>query len=280
MALTASLRSQNEETAASDNLTPTPPALPATARTLIPHALEVPAFTPPAPEVVKQVPAMRVDAAVSIPTKNSRTLTLLRGEASTLPDIPQPPPPPPLVEPTEPTPEQIAKRIWYHRHNFNLGATIYDHKISVVNWTDQESLVHYEAVCGFDIGLLAGVGQFVHRGENFSISLMHSNFSTAGVRRLASYLRLNIPQVPDGAILFTRGDPNDLTAIAPMQIIQDIVEVEKSRLVPYQAARLRYQEASAAWHAAHPPFPRDETFWFKPHRGSRYLKPPTRGGGQ
>jgi len=98
------------------------------------------------------------------------------------------------------------------------------------------------------------------------------------VSRFASYFRLNIPQVPDGAILVTRGDPDDLTAIAPMQIIRQIIEAEKSRLIPYQAALLRYQEASAAWHAAHPPIPRDETFWIKPHRGSRYLKPATKGG--
>jgi hypothetical protein len=55
--------------------------------------------------------------------------------------------------------------------------------------------------------MAGGDGQFVHRGVNFRISLMHSDFSTAGVRRLASDLRLNIPQVPDGAILITRGRP-------------------------------------------------------------------------
>ena len=74
---------------------------------------------------MKQVPAVRVDSSITIPTKNSRTLTLLRGEASTLPDLPPPPPPPPYVEPHEPTPEEIAQRIWQHRHNFNLGATIH-----------------------------------------------------------------------------------------------------------------------------------------------------------
>ena len=186
MALASPVRSHDEETAASGQPTIAPAALPTTARTLIPHSLEVPAFTPPAPAVVKKVPAMRVDSSITIPTKNSRTLTLLRGEASTLPDLPPPPPPPPWVEPHEPTPEEIAQRIWQYRHNFNLGAIIYDHKISVVNWTDQESLVHYEAVCGFDIGLLAGVDHFVHRGEGYRLFLMHSNFSTAGVRRLAS----------------------------------------------------------------------------------------------
>ena len=223
---------------------------------------------------------MRVDSSITIPTNNSRTLTLLRGEASTLPDLPPPPPPPPYVEPHEPTPEEIAQRIWQNRHNLNLGATIFDHQISVVNWTDQESLIHYEAVCGFDIGLLAGVGNFVHKDEEYSLYLMHSDCDTTLARYLASEWNLKIPDVAPGQILITRGDVKDAAAIAPMQIIQQIIEVEKSRLVPYQAARLRYQEASAAWHAAHPPIPRDETFWFKPHRGSRYLIPATKGGDQ
>jgi len=65
MALTASVRSQNEETAASDKPTVAPQALPTTARTLIPHSLEVPPFAPPPPPVVKRLPAVRVDAAVS-----------------------------------------------------------------------------------------------------------------------------------------------------------------------------------------------------------------------
>ena len=276
MALATSVRSQEEENAPTGGST-TPPAIPTAARTLIPHALEVPVFTPPAPAVVKQVPAMRVDASVTIPTSNSRTLTLLRGEASTLPDLP-PPPPPPLVAPHEPTPEEIAKRIWQHRHNLNLGATIFDHKISVVNWTDQESLVHYEAVCGFDIGLLAGVGGFVHNGENYSIFLIHSDFDTTRVRRFASQWFLKIPDVAPGEILITRGDVEDTAATAPMTVIKEIIAAETPRLLPYQAARTTYFAAATAWYAAHPPIPRDETFWFKPHRGSRYLKPATEGG--
>lgn len=277
MALAASVHSQDEEDVASGESTVAPITLPTTARTLIPHSLEVPPFTPPVPAVVKQVPALRVDAAVTIPTRNSRTLTLLRGEASTLPDLPSPPPPP-WIEQHEPTPEKISQRIWQHRHNFNLGATIYDHKISVVNWTDQESLVHYEAVCGFDIGLLAGVDVLIHNGEYYGIFLMHSDFDTTRVRRFASQWHIKIPDVAPGEIFITRGDVKDTAATAPMTVIKEIIEVEKSRLVPYQAARLRYQEASAAWHAAHPPIPRDETFWFKPHRGSRYLKPVNEGG--
>ena len=240
-------------------------------RTFIPHALKVEPFTPPPPPVVKRLPAMRVDAAVTHLSKNSRTLTLQRGEASTEPDLPPPPPAPPHVEPREPTPEEIAQRIWQKRHDLNLGATIYDHRISVVNWTDQISLVHYEAVCGFDIGLLAGVGSFVHHGEKFSFSLFHSNHDTTKLHRFPRQWHLEIPEVAPGEVIITRGELKDAAAIAPMTVVKEIIAVELPRLVAYQADRSTYFAASATWHAAHPPIPRDETLILRPHRGSRYL---------
>ncbi|MEI6607430.1 MAG: hypothetical protein WCP35_19135 [Verrucomicrobiota bacterium] len=243
------------------------------ARTFIPGSLQVPPFTPPVPPPRKVVQPIRIDASVTVPTKNSRTLTIQRGEPSTKPDLPPPPPPPPppFVQPTPLMPEQIARQIWERRHNLNLGATIYDHKVSVVNWTDQETLVHYEAVCGFDIGLLAGLGGFVHKGENYSLFLMHGHFSTTAVRRFASQWHPNIPEVAPGQIIITRGDPTDQVATAPMHVIKDIIAAEEPRLLPYQVARETYYAASAAWHAAHPPIPRDQTFILRPHRGSRYL---------
>jgi hypothetical protein len=240
-------------------------------RTFIPHALKVQPFTPPPPPVVKRLPAVRVDAAVAHLSKNSRTLTLHRGEASTEPDLPPPPPAPPYVAPQEPTPEEIAQRIWQHRHDLNLGATIYDHRISVVNWTDQETLVRYEAVCGFDIGLLAGVGGFIHNGEDYGLFLMHSDFDTTWERRLTKDWQLEVPEVAPGEIIITRGELKDAAAIAPMTVVKEIIAAELPRLLAYQAARTTYFAASAAWHAAHTPILRDETFILRPHRGSRYL---------
>ena len=241
-------------------------------RTYIPDLLEVPPFIPPPPPVVKRLPVVRVDASVTHISKNARTLTLQRGAASTEPDLPPPAPPPPYVAPHEPTPEEIAQRIWQQRHNLNLGATVFDHQISVVNWTDPISLDRYEAVCGFDIGLLAGIGGFIHKGEDYSFFLMHSNIDTTGLRHLATEWNIEIPEVAPGEILITRGDVKDTAATASMTIIKEIIAAETPRLVPYQAARTAYHAAYAAWHAAHPPIPRDETFILRPHRGSHYLR--------
>jgi hypothetical protein len=229
-------------------------------------------FTPPPPPVEKRLPAVRVDASVTSLSKNGRTLTLQRGEPSTEPDLPPPPPPTPYVEPREPTPDEIAERIWHQRHNLNLGTTVFDHEISVVHWTDPISLVRYEAVCGFDIGLLGGVGGFIHKGEGYSLFLMHSQIDTTRLRRIADQWKINIPDVAPGEIRFTRGDVYDTAAIAPMTILKEIIAAETPRLLAYQAAREIYAAASATWHAANPPIPRDETFILRPHRGSRYLK--------
>jgi hypothetical protein len=228
-------------------------------------------FTPPPPPIVKSLPTVRVEAAVSSLSKNGRTLTLQRGEPSTEPDLPPPPPPPPYLEPRDPTPEEIAKRIWHQRHNLNFGATVFDHKISVITWTDQISLVRYEAVCGFDIGLLAGVGEFVHKGEKYSLFMLHSDFDTTRMRRVASQWNLKIPDVAPGEIRFTRGDIEDSAATAPMTVIKEIIAAETPRLLVHQAAREAHAAASNAWHAANPPIARDETFILRPHRGSRYL---------
>ena len=242
-------------------------------RTFIPGLLELPAFTPPAPPVEKKVPAMRVDSAVTVPAKNSRTLTIIRGEASTLPDIPIPPEAI-LPEPRKLTPEELARIADHRRHTLQIGATVFDHRLSVVHWRHPDTGESYEAVCGFDIGLTAGIGEFVRDGETYSVMLMHSNYDTTRFRNAAARMFPNLPEVPSDTIIFTKGNPNDTVGTAPITGLKDLITNEKSRLTTYQEHRTRYQEAAAAWEKAHPVAPRDETVWLRPHRGSRYLANP------
>lgn len=219
---------------------------------------------------------MRVDAAVTHRSTQSKSLTVLRGEASSLPDIPTPPaptPPPIWVL----TAEEVAANIYHRKHNLAIGATVYDHHLSTVQWRHPESGVAYEAVCGFDIGLLAGVGQFVHDGESYSLTLTHSEQDREMLRHVTRY---RVPAVMPDAILIVQGNPLDPVGTAPITVLRDVIASESVRLVPYQAERRRYQLSAAAWQDVHPPVPRDESYWFKPHRGSRYLQPVTVGGGQ
>lgn len=237
--------------------------------TFIPSALVVQPFAPPAPPAPKALPACRVDASVTVRSAGSSTLTLARGEASTAPDLPPPPPPQPLREPKEPTPEQNARRLWHLRHNLSVGATVYDHQVSVVQWTDPETGAACEALCGFDIGLLAGVGSFVHEGERYTLVLAHSNIDTTKARLPSGRLSIQRPEVAEGDIIIRKGGQAD--ALNPAALAGKVILAEKDRLLAFQTARDAYLKESAAWTAAHPPSPRDETFIFRPHRGSRYL---------
>ena len=79
------------------------------------------------------------------------------------------------------------------------------------------------------------------------------------------------PKIASGEIRITTGDATDPHALALLQTLSDVIQIEKPRLTLYQAQRDEYFEAADAWHAANPPVPKDETFVLRPHRGSRYL---------
>lgn len=72
-----------------------------------------------------------------------------------------------------------------------------------------------------------------------------------------------------------KGNPEDPAGTTTINLLKDLITNEKSRLITYQADRLRYGQAAAEWEKSHPPVPRDETLWLRPHRGSRYLTNPT-----
>jgi hypothetical protein len=264
IAIVCPLRTTAQETAASGSIH---------SRPALQQSLNVPDFSPPAPKPAVQVPKMRVDARITVAAQSSRLLTLIRGEASTLPDIP----PPQVVNPRPArslTPEQIARNIYQRRHRFNFGATVYDQRVSQVHWNHPDTGESYEAVCGFDISLLSGIGRFAHYGEFYDFSLTAMNISTTAIQRAFRLSSVNIPDVPLGTIAIIKGDRNDALGIQPITLIKELIANEKSHLFNYQKARMQHQKAAAAWEKAHPVKPKDETFWFRPHRGSRYLANP------
>ena len=239
-------------------------------RPSIPHDLVVPTFVPPAPPVEKKVPAMRVDAAVTVPAGNSHTLTILRGEASDLPDILEPV----VVEPRPPrklTSEDLARVAEERRRHLNFNAEVYDTGVSIIRWQHPDTAEPYEAICGFDVNLLAGLGQFTSGEKTYQL-----NFFPPGVipttRR--QFSKIPLPKPPEAApntITFTRGNAKDSVGTATATLLRDLIANEKPRLIAYQEKRIAYQQAAFEWEKAHPVLPRDETVWLRPHRGSRYL---------
>ena len=239
----------------------------------ISDSLDVPEFSPPDSGLKKKVPEMRVDSALTTPMGNSRNLTILRGEASTLPDLPVPEEP--IAQEKKPlTPDQINKLAEHRQHSLQMGATVIDHRISVVRWHHSVSAESYEAVCGFDIGLLAGIGQFVHHGDGYTLSLMHSHHATDNPRDLVAKQFSDLPEIEENTIIFTKGNANDLVGIAPITLVKELIASEKARLTEFQNRRKDHEQASTAWAKANPPVPQHETIWLRPHRGSRYLADP------
>ncbi|MBK1883951.1 hypothetical protein JIN85_16145 [Luteolibacter pohnpeiensis] len=233
--------------------------------TFIPQSLEVVPFVPPITPAVQRVPsALRVDAGTSVRLENGHTLTSVRAQASTAPDLPdgdqlavastdlevggiQHAPPP------------AAQLIM-------MGATVFGREISLANWTDRETGENYEALCRFDLGLLAGIGEFRVDDRPANLILVHSNSPSRDFPELAD--------VPDGGLLVVKGDPDSISGMAPILALRDVIAVEKSRLIAFQAARQEKLAAQAAWEKAHPAEPQDMVFWYRPHRGSRYLSDP------
>ena len=250
-------------------------AAPTNARTYLPEgALIAPIFTPPTPVVQAPLPNIRIDASFTVEGEDDTTLTIQRGAASIEPSLPPPAPPAPAAIFREPTAAELTEQASYLRRSISLGATVYDHKVSEINWTDPQTGQHFQAICGFDIGLLADVGGFIHAGEDYSLSLMHSDIEGAEFAQIRTDGGTIIPQVPLGIIRITLGNPDHPTAIAPLYLIKDLIQSEKQNLTTYQAARKKYQQQATAWAAANPPIPQDQTIIFRPHRGSRYLTDP------
>lgn len=222
-------------------------------------------FIPPPPP--KEVPAIKIEAMTTrrLPTHQ---ITVLRGEASTLPDIPPPPEPKPFVQGPVGEPHYLL----------SFGATVYDHRISHVKWFDPRTEKQFEAWCGWDWTLLSSMPEIVLGERVSSFHLMASNIDTAA-RRAGHEIKMpEHPELIEGAFSITKGDENDPEALKALASIRDFYTKYKERLGDIRKAREEYQAAVAAWHVAHPPKPENHTFWLKPHRGSRYLNLKEEGG--
>lgn len=222
----------------------------------IPSSVFVP---PPQP---KEVPPMTIEAATTrhLPTHE---ITVLRGNASTLPDIPPPPEPRPFIQGPVGEP-------YYH---ISFGATVYDHRISHVRWHDPRTKEDFEAWCAWDWSLLSPIPR-INLGQRVrSFNLFASNIDTERRQLLGRGWQMpEHPGLEDLSFAITKGAVDNTEATRMLSIIRDYFTKHKERLLQIRQAQQEYQAAAAAWHAANPPKPQSHTFWLKPHRGSRYLR--------
>lgn len=161
---------------------------PSATGTYAPGTLEVPAFTPPLPVVPKE-PLPDAETTIVCRDEKGETVTLQRGDASLAPDLPAPEPPP------DPA---LVQRIEDHRPRnlmINMSATVYNHKVTAVNWQHPVTREPYEAILGFDLSLVAHLGSFVYEGKpcHSNIFCMHMDTESPVARRAAAR---RLPPVP------------------------------------------------------------------------------------
>jgi hypothetical protein len=222
--------------------------------TILPDPASV-RFTPPPPP--KEVPPMEVKGSITADFGTHR-ITILRGEASTLPDIPKPPPP------VEQSREVALQSSEPHYLFFISGSTYGDSLSHITVWNPITGTSH-SAWCGWDVSLLAPFHEITHEGKSHSLFMGVSRVDSLENPEAATSKR---PDVKFGSILVPDGDEYTAAILTSMR---DACFQNMPKLLDLKAAREQYQKDDAAWKTVHPPRPQNHTIWIKPHRGSRYL---------
>jgi hypothetical protein len=205
-------------------------------------------FTPPPPP--KEVPPMEVKGSVTADFGTHR-ITILRGEPSTLPDIPEPPPP-------AETPRESSFAPGEPVHVLIISGSTFGDSLCHIEIWNPVTRTRHTAWCGWDVSLIAPFHEITHQGKTHAI-LMGVGPGVA---------RDDHPMVEPGSILVPDGD--DYTA-SVLTSLRDACLQNLPKLLQIKTAREQYQKDAAAWRAANPPRPQNHTIWIKPHRGSRYL---------
>ena len=247
-----------------EDLTPTHPIT--DADTYIPGSLEVAPFVPPAP-VEPTRPLTDAVVTTVLVDENQKTTILQRGQASMAPDliVPQPSPETPPIQSTFPKRQIVT---------IQMGGTVYDHRVSVVHWQHPVTKEPYEAVIGFDLGLIAPINSFIRGGVTHHTMLITSNTDTdspSAQRAAAHGHPIEVPEIEPDAYRITVGDPDDSVGLSPLLALHELYLTEKPRLEKLRTDLAVRNAEAKAWADAHPTPPETPVFWFKPHRNSRYL---------
>jgi hypothetical protein len=239
----------------------------------IAEPLEVSIFIPPETKVPEEMPPVLVEAAVWNRMKNGKVLHLARAVPSQLPDLA-------IVR------EELARNssvasgelglsgvigTTETRQRFLLlGATVIDSSESHITWIDADGKSR-EALCGFDVSLLAGITNFRAGITDYSLLLMHGNHDS---RRDGKFIpdAFADRRVKPGEIILGPGVDAESDGLPlDLALIRDLIAREKPRLELYQKARAERLDAELRWLDTNPVLPRDETIQLRPHSGSRYL---------
>lgn len=228
-------------------------------------------FVPPPPP--KPIPPIDVKAQ-SVKRLPSHRITVLRGEPSTLPDIPQ-------LTPPAKAPVMMEFVSQPSHYLIPLSATIYNQSLSHLTWRNVKTGESFEAWCGWDFSLLAPMHTLKGQDAIYSLFFSPQHIDTTKPDRFGKRTRIPAhPLVPEEDYILIGGGGRSPAGGELIEALQQFYHVHKTRLEQIRIARKQYRKESAAWHKANPRKPQDHTIWLKPHRGSRYLAGGTGAGGE
>lgn len=218
-------------------------------------------FVPPPPP--KPAPPMDVKSA-NVRQDQGRTLAIVRAEASTLPDVP---------EPQSLNRQDQRAYSGPHRKTYSLSCSveIYDRKVSKVTCTDHSSKEKFEAWFDWDWSLVSPIQNIKGIESDYSLFFIPSHRDT--IRKSPHFgpaKKPSHPPIPPSGYVLTLGE-NESEIGQVFAALQSFKDRNRLKLEALLTAREKYQADAALWRKANPRKPEDNTIWFKPHRGSRYL---------
>jgi len=223
-------------------------------------------FSPPPPP--KPAPDVVAEASSEI-RKGTHSITLVRGEPSTLPDIPEPP-------------ERVATAevpfLLPGRPNFLLGLqiTVYridDRDLSYLRWTDPQTKEKLEAWCGWDWRIVSPMREISNDRVAYNLFFSAGYVDTSKRDPLGRWPVVpNPPAVAADDFVITKGDASSPSGKEFLEAVQRYCVANRADLERMRDAREQYRADAEAWKKANPWKPRDYTIVLRPHRGSRYLE--------
>lgn len=192
------------------------------------------AFVPPPPP--KPVPPMAVEAA-SVVQKPTHTITLLRGEPSTLPDIQRP-----VAREDQPPVDDTVLPV--QRPNFLLGlsVTTYNHSLSHLKWRDPQTQEELEAWCGWDWALVAPMQEISNERVVYHLFFSPWNVDTTMLDPFGRRQALpDHPAVGADQFVITAGSAEAPAGQAFLEAVQRYCIANKPQLEAMRAAREQYR---------------------------------------
>ena len=65
---------------------------------------------------------------------------------------------------------EIAHYAEKRRRHLNFNAQVHENGVSILHWQHPDTAEPYRAICGFDVNLLGGIGQFISGGKTYQLS--------------------------------------------------------------------------------------------------------------